>query len=518
MKSKMLAVRLAALIVSIPMSVGAAEPEKGTSPAGVTEARLQQAIELADRMAADQIAKNNGVGIAIAVVSKDKVVHARGFGLREAGKPETVDENTVFQLASVSKPVGATVVASLIGDGDITWDSKISDLDPSFEMYDSWVTRQVTLRDLYAHRSGLPDHAGDKLEDIGGDRALVLHRLRYQRPDSSFRSAYAYTNFGLTAAAVAAAKANGLTWEQASEEKLYKPIGMTSTSSRFSDFMARQNKALGHVMVDGKWVHKDQRQPDAQSPAGGASSSVKDMTQWLRLELGNGKLDGKQYVAEAPLVETRKPHMFTMYSPFDQIPQFYGLGMNVSYDDHGYLKLSHSGGFDMGAATCISMIPKEQLGIVVLTNTSPIGVPEAITASFMNVALYGKVEQDWLPIYRNVFDHMLEAHGFDYAKAPAKVLPPMANESYVGTYTNDFYGDLIIAQKNGALVMMQGPHKMEFATKHYDRDIFVYQPTGENAGRVWSGIRFDMGPDGKATSLVVEHFDEDGQGRFERRK
>ena len=138
----------------------------------------------------------------------------------------------------------------------------------------------------------------DLLEDLGFTRAEILFRLRYQRPDSSFRSHYAYTNFGITEGAVAAVKPYRLEWEEACAQKLYKPLGMTSTSSRYADFTARQNKALGHVKVDGNWVQKFKRDPDAQSPTGGVSSSVNDVAKWIRLQLANGKFDGKQIVSE----------------------------------------------------------------------------------------------------------------------------------------------------------------------------------------------------------------------------
>ena len=164
-------------------------------------------------------------------------------------------------------------MAELVGEGKISWDSRISDLDTEFAMYDPWVTREITIRDFYAHRSGLPDHTGDLLEDLGFTRGEILHRLRYQKPDSSFRSHYAYTNFGITEAAVAAAKAYNIAWEDASEQKLYRPLGMDSTSSRYADFVARTNKALGHVQANGKWVQKYKRDPNSESPAGGVSSS-----------------------------------------------------------------------------------------------------------------------------------------------------------------------------------------------------------------------------------------------------
>jgi hypothetical protein len=168
----------------------------------IKKQQVDKAIQELEKLAQQAIQNKVVPGLAIAVVFQDKVVYAQGFGVREVGKSEPVNPDTVFQLASVSKPIGATVVAALVGDKKISWDSKISDLDPTFAMYDPWVTREITIRDLYAHRSGLPEHAGDLLEDLGYDRAHVLYRLRFQKPDSSFRTHYAYTNFGLTEAAL----------------------------------------------------------------------------------------------------------------------------------------------------------------------------------------------------------------------------------------------------------------------------------------------------------------------------
>jgi CubicO group peptidase (beta-lactamase class C family) len=224
--------------------------------------------------------KTTGVpGLAIAIVHRDEVIYLKGFGVREEGKAALVDADTVFQLASVSKSVASTVVAGLVGDGLIKWDDPIVKHDPAFRLADPWVSEQVTILDLFSHRSGLPDHAGDALEDIGYDRAAVLHRLRYQKLESSLRSAYNYTNFGLTEAAIAAARASGKSWEEISSERLYRRIGMNNTSSRYADFQRAGNRALGHVPIAGKWVAKYQRNPDAQSPAGGVSSTVRDMAE-----------------------------------------------------------------------------------------------------------------------------------------------------------------------------------------------------------------------------------------------
>src|SRR5256886_16819288 len=195
----------------------------------VTSEQVTRAIQELEKLAQKQIQENALPGLAIAVVFQDKAVYAKGFGVRDTSAKSPVDADTVFQLASLSKPIGSTVVAELVGEGKITWDSKLSVLDPTFAMFDPWVTREITIRDMYAHRSGLPEHAGDLLEDLGFTRAEILRRLRYHHPDSSFRSHYAYTNFGLTAAAVAAAKAYGMEGQTAPAKKTYKHLRTTFT-------------------------------------------------------------------------------------------------------------------------------------------------------------------------------------------------------------------------------------------------------------------------------------------------
>ena len=484
----------------------------------VTSEQVTHAIQEIEKLAQKQIQENALPGLAIAVVFQDKTVYAKGFGVCDTNTKVPVDADTVFQLASVSKSIGSTLVAELVGEGKITWDSKLSALDPTFEMFDPWVTREITIRDMYAHRSGLPAHAGDLLEDVGFTRTEILYRLRYQHPDSSFRSHYAYTNFGITEGSIAAARAYGLEWEAAANEKLFKPLGMTSASSRYADFVAQSNKALGHVLVDGKWVQKFKRDADAQSPAGGVSSSVNDVAKWIRLQLANGKFEGKQIVDEKALAETHHPQMLTGFSPFTGLPGFYGLGWNVSYDDQGRLRLNHSGAFALGTATYVNLVPAEQLGIVVLTNAYPIGIAEALGTTFVDTALYGKPTQDWLAIFKQAFSNPAAVGtvlGFDYSKLPASPAPAIRNSAYVGRYTNDFFGEISIIEKDGGLAIVQGPKNKTFPMRHYDRDTFTYETEGENAVAV-SGITFTIGPDGKAVQVVAENLNVRGEGVFKR--
>jgi len=271
--------------------------------------RIEQALAALDDLVRETLQQTGVPGLSLAIVHGERIVALKGFGVRQAGKDEAVDDDTVFQLASLSKPIAATVVAALVGDAKVAWDDAIVRHDADFAMQDAWVTREITLRDMFCHRSGLPPHAGDTLEDIGYGRREVLHRLRHVQPATSFRTRYGYTNFGLTAAAVAAAKAAGKKWEELSVERLYRPLGMGSTSSRFADFMAAPNRAAGHMQQDGGWVAKYTRDPDAQSPAGGVSSSARDLAQWLRLQLGRGSVDGREIVKAAALDETHRPQI-----------------------------------------------------------------------------------------------------------------------------------------------------------------------------------------------------------------
>jgi len=244
----------------------------------------------------------------------------------EAGKPQRIDADTVFQVASMSKPLTSTVLAALVGEKRIGWDDRVIDHDPGFRMYDPYVTRELRLRDLLCHRSGLPDHCGDLLEDIGYGRQEVLRRLRFQPPASSFRAQYAYTNFGYSEAGYAAARASRASWENLAVKKLLAPLGMTSTSFRFADYAKAKNRALLHVRVNGKWIAKNTRQPDAQAPAGGASSTLNDLVRWMRLQLNEGKFAGRQLVSAAALAETHTPQMVTSFTPAQGRVGSYGLG------------------------------------------------------------------------------------------------------------------------------------------------------------------------------------------------
>jgi len=214
----------------------------GAEAQTVTKEKVTAALPKLRELARQVVARGEVPGLSIGIVYRDEVVFVEGYGVRETGQAETVSADTVFQLASVSKPLAATVVAALVSDGVVTWDTRIRDLDPDFALPDAYPTAQVTIRDLLSHRSGLAANAGNDIEDLGFSREEILKRVRYTKPGGSFRASYAYSNFGFTAGAIAATRPTGKGWEALAEEKVYRPLGMQSTSSRARDSRSRRRR------------------------------------------------------------------------------------------------------------------------------------------------------------------------------------------------------------------------------------------------------------------------------------
>ena len=459
----------------------------------------------------DEMRRTGVPGIAVAVVHDDEVVFARGYGVREVGTEDLVSADTVFQIASLSKPVTSTVLAGLVDDGVIGWDDPVQPFAPDLVLSDPWVTDHVTFADLYSHRSGLPSDVGDVLEVLGYDRNEVLARLRFA-PLAPFRASYGYTNFGMTAAGDAAAKAAGVSFEDLVQQQLLQPAGMTSTTASYADFEAQPDRSAIHVRIDGTWVRGPTRAPDAQAPAGGISSSVNDMARWLRLQLDGGTLDGVEVVGEDALAVTHAPHI--AIGPADgytAATSTYGLGWVVVQDHLGKLRWAHSGAFSSGAATNATLLPSEHLGVVVLTNGMPVGVPETIADEIIDQVVAGAQTRDWATFWT---DHFRPLYGEDPALAnpPQPPTPPLDHEAYVGAYANDYYGTFDVVADGDGLAVVEGPARVRFALTPWDSNTFTFVGGAHPDER--STIQFTIGADGRASALTMP--DANGLGTLER--
>ncbi|MDY6997462.1 MAG: serine hydrolase [Actinomycetota bacterium] len=502
-------------VSATPPSQTAALPPPLMPAMPLPENAVADAVAALDGMAEDLMAKSGIPGMAVAVVHGGEAVYAKGFGVKNAELPDSGDNrvgpDTVFQLASLSKPVGSTVVAHEVGAGTIGWDTPVVSQLPWFSLSDPAVTQMVTVGDMYAHRSGLPDHAGDLLEDLGYDRRLVLEKLR-EYPLDPFRISYAYTNFGLTAGAEAVAAAAGESWEDLSARVLYDPLGMSSTSSRFDDFTRRPNRAVGHIRIDDGYRPDYVRDPQPQAPAGAVSSSVNDMTHWMTMLLADGEFGGEQVVDPGALLPALTPQVVS--SPAGEPAMrsgFYGFGFNIGTTSSARMQMSHSGAFQLGSGTNFLMLPAADVAIIALTNSTPAGVAETLTAQFADLVQFGEIREDWWALYTKAFADMDEPVGSLVGRTPpADPTPPAPLASYVGQYSNTFWGPARVTQTDDGLQLALGPDFV-VPLEHWDGNVFTFTFVTENAppGTI-STATFD------GDWLTLEYFDRDGNGTFTR--
>jgi CubicO group peptidase (beta-lactamase class C family) len=510
----MLAALASAATITLPQARTAAHQATPTaaSDAEITAAQVQSALDRLDGLIEDGMTQTGVPGVAVAVVYADEVVYQRGFGVRELGKPEPVTPETVFQIASLSKSISSTLVAAVIGDGMTTWDATIGGIDPGFALSDPWISDQVTIGDMLCHRSGLPAYGGDPLVfTFGYDRDECMQRLRYYPQASPFRTAFAYSNLGFSAGAYAAARATGESWEDLADRRLFAPLGMTASSYRFADIQRRENRAAPHFRTrDGVWEPGNLINDDAAAPAGGVSSNLRDLTQWLRLQLAGGAFDGQTVVASEPLRETHRPQVvaFSPPDPTTGPTAFYGLGWTVSYDDHGRMELAHGGDFN-SYSTQATLLPAAGLGILVLCNGGASAVRGAIPRAFLEMVTKGEPSQDWVSAIETSFaadlaSILATSTPFPQGKPPADAAPPLALDVYTGVYTNTRYGEVTVRESADGLVLQYGSSEVQHRLFPWDRDVFSMPLMGDESAQIAQlGVLFTIGPDGQADSALV---------------
>ncbi len=510
------AIGLAALaLTSADASAQSVEP--GITPASDVVAVAPDGIDAAvadlPDVIADIMTRSGVPGVAVAVVQQGETLFMEGYGIRKVGTAEQVTPQTVFQIASVSKSISATVAAIAISRGDVSWDDPVSLYLEDFTLSDPYIARHATIGDFFAHRSGLPDAAGDALEDLGFTRNQIIDRLA-QVPLERFRTSYHYTNFGITIGAEAIAAATGLAWEELAERSLYEPLGMTATSSRYERFLTHDNRATLHTYENGTFEALYQRDPDAQSPAGGVSSNVEDLAKWLKLVLAQGRTREGNFFEPSSILPALQPQVVSarVADPAAR-SGFYGYGFNVAVTLGGRPAMNHSGAFVSGAATNFQILPSEELGIIVLSNGGPVGAVEAIAARFIDVVQFGAPTRGWFAAYHRVASGYYEPIG-DLAglQPPLSPEPSDAPHDYAGVYDNPYFGPARVEPSQSGLVLCLGPAGWRYDLQHWSGDIFAIAPRGENApAGSLSSVRFSTTPQGKRM-LVITYLNENGLG------
>ena len=399
-------------------------------------------------------------GFAVAIVKDDAVVFAKGYGVRELGKPEPVNEHTLFAIASNSKAFTAAALAILVDEGKIKWDDPATEYLPGFQLYDAYVTHEMAVRDLLCHRSGLATFGGDLLWYMTTySRAEILHRIRYLKPVTSFRTAYGYQNLMFLAAGQILPAVTGKSWDGFIKERVLVPRGLTPSQTSIAAFKSGDNVATPHNEVDGQMHVIHYVNVDNLAPGGGINSSVRDMSQWLRLQLGRGTYQGKEIFSKARSREMWAAHISLPISEQSEKLnptthfQAYGLGWFMM-DYHGRKVLNHGGGLD-GMTSQTGMMPEENLGVVVLTN-SETPLSSIIMRKVFDVFL-GVPPRDWSAETRERVLKSKEEQRVANLKIEQDRLsdtkPSLALSGYSGTYSGDMYGDASVAAENGKLVL-----------------------------------------------------------------
>ncbi len=414
-------------------------------------------------------------GLAIAVVKDDRVVYSRGFGVRELGKPEKVTPRTMFAMASHTKAFTATALGLLVAEGKIAWDDPATKYLPWFQMFDPYVTRELTVRDLLCHRCGLGTWQGD-LMWYGSDlsRREVLERVRFLQPEFSFRSKFGYCNLAFVAAGEILPAVTGQSWEETLRRRFFEPMGMNRTNTDLGATERMDDVARPHTLVKGKVVPVAYRQTKNTAPAGAINSCVEDWTRWMRLQLNEGTLDGKRIVPARIVNETRTPQTFQATRVAAGKLQFsaYGLGWGLRLY-HGRLLVSHSGGLD-GMVSLTVLVPEERLGIVVVTNYDEQEfydvLPYHVVDAYLGVATPDR-NASMLQARKN--RTRLQRAFEEKESSKGATRPSLEPATYAGVYHHPVLGKATISAKDGKLILqVERNPGLAGELKHRNSDTF----------------------------------------------
>ncbi len=453
----------------------------------------------------------SGAGMSVAVIKDDKVVSARGYGIRELGKPDLVDENTVFAIASNSKAFTTASLAILVDEKKLSWDDKVSKYLPDFQLYDPWVTSELTIRDLVTHRVGLDTFSGDLLwYETTYTPDEILKRVRFLPKVSSFRTRYGYQNLMFIAAGKVVEKASGKSWCSFVTERILTPLGMSRTSCSINNLP--ENAAWPHNESGGTLRKLHRGNVDGSYAAAALNSSVTDLSKWVRTHLAKGKFEGKQIFSEAQAWGMHQPYLAQQIGEQawkgNPTRHFSGVASGwFVYDYYGKKVINHSGGLD-GMLSYTVLIPEENAGFVILTNSeSPAFI---VMMNKIRDVLVGAPKRDWnqeaiTQVAAGKANTEAEVKKSDEARIK-NTKPTLARSAYTGTYTDKMYGDVTIAEENGKLVMRFLPSPNFVADLehwHYDTWQIKWRPSvAYNFPRGF--VTFTVDKDGKTDQLKVD--------------
>ncbi len=447
-------------------------------------------------------------GVAIAIVKDDKVIFVKGYGVREIGKTDAVTPNTIFAIGSSSKAFTTAALSMLVDEGKLKWNDPVSKYLPNFQLFDPYVTREMTVRDLVTHRIGL--ERGDRLwYATDYDRNEILQRIRFLKPSSSMRSKFGYQNIMYLAAGQIIPAITGKSWDDFIKERIFTPLGMKSSDTTIRTLKKFSDVAAPHVKIDDKVKSVPYRLIDNIGPAGSINSNALDVAQWLRLQINAGKFGDKQLVSAANIKEMHSQQTIIplegLYTSIYSEAHFLSYGMGWFLSDYRGRKMVEHGGAIDGMRSAVSMIPEEKLGVVVLGNMNGSILPQMLANRIFDMYLVPGKEKDWSGEVLKVIK-TAEAQG----KAAAQKVeadhikntsPSLSLDKYAGNYTDEMYGDFKITLENGKLKAQYGSY-FNGTLEHWHFDTFLVKWKDEVQGQGF--INFKLNSQGKIETVSID--------------
>ncbi|MCS0616657.1 serine hydrolase [Massilia kyonggiensis] len=460
-------------------------------------------------------------GIAIAIVKDGQVVATQGFGVRKLGAPDKVDAKTLFEVASNSKAFTAAALAMLVDEGKLAWDDPVTKHLPDFQMYDAYVTHEMTVRDLLTHRSGLGLGAGDLLwwptTNFSTDE--IIHKLRYIRPATSFRSSYAYDNLLYIVAGKIIAAKSGKTWGETIRERILTPVGMTATTTSLAESAGNPDVANAHSKINDR-IAAVKAMPVANAVgAVGINTNAEDIARWMNVLLAGGKVGTDANGKEIRLYSAKQAReMWTAQTPMRisepdpklaaTRPNFlaYGLGFQLR-DWQGRMLAMHSGALQ-GFYSKVVLVPEAKLGIAILTNAESGGSLNALQYQLLDRMLNPAAATDWIGIVKAVEDenHAKELARIGKANAAraAKSQPSLARTAYDGEYQDPWYGIATIRHEgNKQILTMSRTPDLTGELEHYQHDTFIVRWKERNFNAD-AYVTFALNPDGSIERMRMQ--------------
>ncbi|HWD87010.1 MAG TPA: serine hydrolase [Mucilaginibacter sp.] len=416
-------------------------------------------------------------GVAVCIVRDNKVVMMKGYGIKELGLNNKVDENTLFMIGSNTKAFTATALAMLQTEGKLSLDDKVTKYLPQWKLEDPLATQMAIVRDLLCHRIGFRTFQGDfTFYNTDLTRDQVMEKMSHVHAAYPFRTKWGYTNSAFLTAGQIIPVVTGKPWETFVREHIFAPLGMGNTVALTADITKSLNRTVPHTLVNGQLTTIPYCQIDGLAPAGAISSSANDMSKWVLALLNEGKVGQRQVIPWAAIQATRQAQDIVgsnTHPDGETDYVLYGLGFEIE-DYHNHRIIMHTGGVN-GYLSSVTLVPKDHLGIIVLTNTDQNDFFEALKWEIMD-AYFGRPFSDYSGKYLTYFKSQQDAEKAKDKKLhdtiamnPQPALPPSA---YVGKYNNDLYGNMTVTQ--GA------NNDLEMRFEHHTRMYAKLQPLGGN--------------------------------------